>query len=103
VMGVLIRGYLVFPKFPVPLAATLCRTHESLGVVGTYSTCSITHSPMPSLVDIGIHPPPQRPKTLSFFVCLFVALLHVRVCAPDFAMKAWEYRNDFEMLDREDL
>jgi len=23
---------------------------------------------MPSLVDIGIHPPPERPKTLSFCV-----------------------------------
>ena len=36
-------------------------------------------------------------KTLSFSFCLFVglsvALLNVRVCAPDFAMKALEYRN----------
>jgi len=59
---------------------------------------------MPRLVRLGFHPPPGKPKTLSFlFVCLFLTLLNVRDCAPDFAMKAWEYRNDFEMLDREDL
>ena len=33
-------------------------------------------------------------------VCLFVTLLNVRDCAPDFAMKALEYRNDFDGLDR---
>ena len=43
-------------------------------------------------------------KTLSFclsvclFVCLFVTLLNVRDCAPDFAMKALEYRNDFDTV-----
>jgi len=29
-------------------------------------------------------------------VCLFVTLLNVRDRAPDFAMKALEYRKDFE-------
>ena len=43
-------------------------------------------------------------KTLSFclsvclFVCLFVTLLNVRDCAPDFAMKALEYRNEFDAV-----
>jgi len=39
-------------------------------------------------------------KTLSLcpFVCLFVTLLNVRDCAPDFAMKALEYRNDFDVV-----
>ena len=32
------------------------------------------------------------------FVCLFVTLLNVRDCAPDFAMKALEYRNDFDTV-----
>jgi len=32
------------------------------------------------------------------FVCLFVLLLNVRDCAPDFAMKALEYRNDFDTV-----
>jgi len=31
-------------------------------------------------------------------VCLFVTLLNVRVCAPDVAMKALEYRNDFDAV-----
>ena len=39
---------------------------------------------------------------VEFFVCLsiclFVTLLNVRVCAPDFAMKALEYRNDFDAV-----
>ena len=38
-------------------------------------------------------------KNVEFFVCLSVCLsitlLNVRVCAADFAMKAMEYRNDF--------
>jgi len=54
---------------------------------------------MPSLVAIGFYPPPGRRKTLSFFVCpsrfLSITLLNIRVCLPDFAMKALEYRNDF--------
>jgi len=42
-------------------------------------------------------------KNVEFFVCLSVCLfvcpsrfVNVRVCAPDFAMKAFEYRNDFD-------
>ena len=32
-------------------------------------------------------------------VCLsVVTLVNVRVCAPDFAMKALEYRNDFDAV-----
>jgi len=31
-------------------------------------------------------------------VCLPVTLLNVRDCAPDFAMKALEYRNNFDAL-----
>ena len=34
--------------------------------------------------------------SVCLFVCLFVTLLSVRDCAPDFAMKALEYRNDFD-------
>jgi len=41
-------------------------------------------------------------KNVEFFVCLFVCfsvtLLNVRICAPDFAMKALEYRNDFDFV-----
>jgi len=41
-------------------------------------------------------------KNVEFFVCLSVCwsvtLLNVRVCAPDIAMKALEYRNDFDAV-----
>ena len=45
-------------------------------------------------------------KNVEFFVCLFVRLFgclsvthfNVRVCAPDFAVKALEYRNDFDAV-----
>ena len=41
-------------------------------------------------------------KNVEFFVCLSVCLsvtlLNVRDCAPDFAMKALEYRNDFDTV-----
>ena len=36
--------------------------------------------------------------SVCLFVCLFVTLLNVRDCAPDFAMKALEYRNDFDAI-----
>jgi len=51
----------------------------------------------------GFHPPSGRPKTVEFFfvfICLSVTLLNVRDCAPNFAMKALEYRNDFDTLDK---
>ena len=35
---------------------------------------------------------------LSLSVCLSVTLLKVRDCAPDFAVKALEYRNDFDTV-----
>ena len=35
---------------------------------------------------------------VCLFVCLFVTLLNVRDCAPDFSMKALEYRNDFDAV-----
>ena len=45
-------------------------------------------------------------KNVEFFfilsvclsVCLSVTLLNVRDCAPDFAMKALEYRNYFDAV-----
>jgi len=44
----------------------------------------------------GFHPPPGQFFCLS--VCLFVTLLNVRDCAPDFTMKSWEYSNDFDTV-----
>ena len=60
---------------------------------------------MPSLLGLGFHPPAGVVKNVEFFVCLFVplvclfvTLLNVRDCAPDFAMKALEHRNDFDVV-----
>jgi len=36
--------------------------------------------------------------SVCLFVCLCVTLLNVRDCAPDFAMKTLEYRNDFDAV-----
>jgi len=36
--------------------------------------------------------------SVCLYVCLFVTLLNVRDCAPDFAMKALEYRDDFDTI-----
>ena len=43
-----------------------------------------------------ITPAAEADKTL--FDCLFVTLLNVRDWAPDFGMKALEYRNDFDTV-----
>ena len=54
---------------------------------------------MPSLVGLVFHPPSGKPKTFELLsVCLCGTLLNVRVCAPDLAMKASEYRNDFDAI-----
>jgi len=47
-----------------------------------------------------ISPAAGAAKNIEFFlsVCLFVMLLNVRDCVPDFAMKALEYRNDFDTV-----
>ena len=66
-----------------------------------YEGFKLTGSGFPQiLVGLGFHPPPGRPKTLSFLsvVCLSVTLWNVRVCAPDFAVKAMEYRNHFDAV-----
>ena len=49
-------------------------------------------------IGARISPAAGVAKTLSFFVCLFVTFLNVTVCVPDFAMKALEYRNDFDAV-----
>ena len=45
-----------------------------------------------------ISPAAGAAKSVEFFVYLFITLLNVRVCAPDFAKKALEYRNDFDAI-----
>jgi len=48
-----------------------------------------------------ISPAAGAAKNVEFFclsVCLFVMLLNVTDCALDFAMKALEYRDDFDTV-----
>ena len=47
-----------------------------------------------------ISPAAGAAKNVEFFlsVCLSVTLLNVRVCAPDFAIKALECRSDFDAV-----
>ena len=48
-----------------------------------------------------ISPAAGAAKNVEFVclsVCLSVTLLNVKVCAFDFAMKALEYRNDFDAV-----
>ena len=55
-----------------------------------------------------ISPTAGAAKNVEFFilsvclsvwiVCRSVTLLNVKICAPDFAMKALEYRNDFDTV-----
>ena len=93
------RG-LVIPKFSVPPSGkTMHQTPK-----GT-KTCSRSSITMPSLMALGFHPPPGRPKTLSFLsvclsVCLSVTLLNVRDCAPDFASST---ETILMLFDREGL
>ena len=102
VMGVLSWGGRVSPKFSAPPSGeTMRQTTKRFPGERTCSRSSIT---MPSLVGLGFHPPPGQPKTLSYFislsVCLFVTLLNVRDCAPDFAMKALSTETILIPLDR---
>ena len=99
------RGFklrcLVPPNFQRPLAAKLCVRPQKFLEVQERARSSIT---MPSLVHgARISPAAGVTKNVEFFfvclsVCLFVTLLNVRDCAPDFAMKALEYRNDFDTV-----
>ena len=72
VMGVLSWGGRVSTKFSAPPSGeTMRQTRKRFTGERTCSRSSIT---MPSLVGLGFHPPPGWPKTLSYFVCLFVCL-----------------------------
>jgi len=92
------------PKFSAPPSGEIM--HQTPKRIRGARTCSRSSITMPCLVSLGFHPPPGRPKTLRFLsacltVCLSVTLLNVRDCAPDFAMKVLEYRNDFDAVGLE--
>jgi len=90
------------PNFQRPLAAKLCvRSPNVLQVQertrGPLSPCQAWWGS-----DFTRRRGGQKRLVFRLFVCLFVCLsvtlLNVRVCAPDFAMKALEYRYDFDAV-----
>ena len=92
------RG-LVAPKFSAPPSGeTMRQTPNVLEVQerarGHLSPCQVWRGSDSPAAGVA--------KNVEFFVCLFVCLsvtrLNVRDCAPDFAMKALEYRNDFDAV-----
>ena len=50
--------------------------------------------------EARISPAARVAKNVEFFVCLFVCLsvTLLNFCSPEFAMKALEYRNDFDAV-----
>jgi len=101
-----LTGYGYPHIFSAPSGKTMRHTAKRFRGARTCSRSSIT---MPSLVWLGFHPPPAGGEKrwvfclsimlfLSITLCLSVTLLNVRVCSPDFAMKALENRNDFDAV-----
>ena len=86
------------PKFAArPSGETMHQTAKS------FRTCKNVLEVLYHHAKFGgarISPAAGVAKNVEFFlsVCLFVTLLNVRVCTLDFAMKALEYRNDFDAV-----
>ena len=98
VMGVLSSRVWLSPNFQRPVAAKLCvrpqkfqRCKNVLEVL--LSPCQVRWGS-----DFTRRRVAKNVEFFCLFVCLFVTLLNVRDCAPDFAMKALEYRNDFDVV-----
>jgi len=82
-----------------PSGETMHQTPKSFRGAATRSMSSISNQHA-KFGGARISPAAGVEKTLIFclFVCLFVTLLNVRGYAPDFAMKALKYRNDFDAV-----
>ena len=93
--GLKLRGF-GSPKFSVPPSGeTMRQTPKVLEVQerarGPLSPCQVWWGCDFTRRRVG-------QKVFCLSVCLFVTLLNVRDCAPDFFMKALEYRNDFDAV-----
>ena len=85
----------LFPNFWHPLAAKLCVRPQK------FSRCKNVLKVLYHLAKFGgarVSSAAGVAKNVES-VCLSVTLLNVRDCAPDFAMKALEYRNDFDAVE----
>ena len=88
------------PNFQRPLAAKLCvrpqtfwRCKNTLEVLYHHAKFGGARISLAAGVDKNV-----EFLSVCLSVCLSVTLLNIRVCAPDFAMKALEYRNDFDAV-----
>ena len=94
--GFSVEGVWFPPNFQCPLAAKLCirpqkfwRCKNALEVL--YHHAKFGRARISPAARVAA-------KNVFLSVCLFVMLLNVRDCVPDFAMKALEYRNDFHAV-----
>jgi len=97
VMGLLSWRGLVIPKFSASPSGETVRQTPSFRGARTCWRSSITTT---SLVGLEFHPPPGRPKTLSFLsACLSVchAFERQRLCSQ-FRHEGVEYRNAFDAV-----
>jgi len=94
--GFKLRG-LIAPKFSAhpsgrTMHQTILEVQERAG--GPVSPCQVWWG--------WDFPAARVAKNVEFFlsvsVCLSVTLLNIRVCVTDFAMKALEYRNNFDAV-----
>jgi len=97
-MGVLSSGCLVTPKFSAPPSGETKRQTPKVLEMQERARGPLYHHA--KFGGARISPAAGAAKNFEFFlfVCLFVTLLNVRDCAPDFAMKALEYINDFDTV-----
>ena len=95
--GRLSTGGLVSPNIQRPLAAKL-----RVGLPKVFEVHERARDPLsPCQVWRGSDFTRRRGGQKRWvFICLFVMLFNVWACAPDFATKALEYRNDLMPLDR---
>jgi len=96
--GFKLRGSGYPQIFSTPSGETMRHTPKSFRGVRTCSKVLYHHA---KFGGAPISPAARVAKNVEFFclsVCPSVTLLNVRVCAPDFAMKAFEYRNDFDAV-----
>jgi len=100
-MGVLSSGGLVPPKFSVPPSGETMR--QTPNVLRCKNVLEVLYHHA-KFAEARISPAAGMAKNVKvylsvcLFVCLLVTLLNVRDCAPDFAMKTLEYRNDFDAV-----
>jgi len=96
-MGLLSWGVGFPQNFQHPLAAKLCIRPQNFQRCKNLLEVLYHHA---KFGGARISPAAEAAKNVDFFlsVCLSITLLDVRDCAPDFAMKALEYRNDFDTV-----